>query len=95
VLATGAVLEPFGEVVVPELIRLYARLIEPGRKILDLIENTERLIHSAVRPGNTGAKPPVLDCVRGIRNDIQIVYSSERQRCGIERDRQRRRPTLW
>jgi hypothetical protein len=91
---TGAVLEAFGEFVAPELIRLYARFIEPGKKTLDPIENTDRLIHSAVCPGNPGVKPPVLDCFRGTRDEIQIVYSSERRRCGIERDRQGRRPTL-
>src|SRR5262245_58250621 len=79
----GAVLEAFGEFVAPELIRLYGRLIEPGWKTLDLIENTEKLIHTAVRVGNPGAQPPVLNCVRSTRDELQIVYSSDRQLCGI------------
>src|SRR5262245_57483142 len=57
----GAVLEAFGEFVAPELIRLYGRLLSPQWKTLDLIENTENLIHTAVRVGNPGAQPPVLD----------------------------------
>jgi tRNA A-37 threonylcarbamoyl transferase component Bud32 len=79
----GAVLEAFGEFVAPELIRLYGKLIEPQWKTLDLIENTEKLIHTAVRVGNPGAAPPVLNCVRNTPDDLQIVYSSDRQLCGI------------
>jgi tRNA A-37 threonylcarbamoyl transferase component Bud32 len=82
-LPVGAVLEAFGEFLAPELIRLYTKLVDPEWKTLDLIEHTERLIHAAVRVGNPGAAPPVLDCVRGSPDEIQIVYSSGRQLCGI------------
>jgi tRNA A-37 threonylcarbamoyl transferase component Bud32 len=82
-LPAAAVLEAFGEFVAPELIRLYGRLIEPQWKTLDLIENTEKLIHAAVRVGNPGAQPPVLDCVRSTPDELQIVYSSDRQLCGV------------
>jgi hypothetical protein len=82
-LPAEAVLEAFGEFVAPELIRLYGRLIEPEWKTLDLIENTEKLIHTAVRVGNPDARPPVLNCVRSTRDELQIVYSSDRQLCGI------------
>jgi tRNA A-37 threonylcarbamoyl transferase component Bud32 len=80
---TGAVLEAFGEFVAPELIRLYGRLIEPEWKTLDLIENTEKLIHTTVRVGNPGAQPPVLNCIRSTRDELQIVYSSDRQLCSV------------
>src|SRR5262245_66558562 len=40
----GAILEAFGEFIAPELIRLYGRLLQPGWKTLDVIENTEKLI---------------------------------------------------
>jgi tRNA A-37 threonylcarbamoyl transferase component Bud32 len=78
-----AVLEAFGEFVAPELIRLYGKLIEPEWKTLDLIENTEKLIHTAVRVGNPDAQPPVLHCVRSTQNELQMVYSSDRQLCSI------------
>jgi tRNA A-37 threonylcarbamoyl transferase component Bud32 len=80
---TGAVLDAFGEFVAPELIRLYARLINPAWKALDLIENTEKLIHTAVRVGNPGAEPPVLHCTRSTKDELQIVYSSGRQLCSF------------
>jgi tRNA A-37 threonylcarbamoyl transferase component Bud32 len=79
----AALLEAFGEFVAPELIRLYGKLIEPQWKTLDLIENTEKLIHVAVRVGNPGAQPPVLHCIRSTPDELQIVYSSDRQLCGV------------
>jgi tRNA A-37 threonylcarbamoyl transferase component Bud32 len=79
----GAVLEAFGEFVAPELIRVYGKLIEPEWKTLDLIENTEKLIHAAVRVGNPDARPPVLDCIRSTPDELQIVYSSGRQLCRV------------
>jgi hypothetical protein len=82
---TGAVLEAFGEFIAPELIRLDARLIQPEWKTLDLLENTEKLIHMAVRVGNPGAQPPVLDCIRSTQDEVQIMYSSSRQLCSVAR----------
>jgi predicted Ser/Thr protein kinase len=79
----GAVLETFGEFVAPELIRLYGKFIEPEWKTLDLIENTEKLIHTAVRVGNPAAQPPVLNCIRSTQDELQIVYSSDRQLCRV------------
>src|SRR5262249_34163774 len=55
----------------------------PEWKTLDLLENTEKLIHTAVRVGNPGARPPVLSCVRSTLDELQIVYSSERQLCRV------------
>src|SRR5712691_2275511 len=80
-LPAAAVLEAFGQFIAPELIRLYGRLLQPGWKILDVIENTEKLVHAAVRVGNPGAKPPVLECIRTTEDELQIMYSSERQLC--------------
>jgi predicted Ser/Thr protein kinase len=80
---TETVLEAFGEFIAPELIGLYGTLIESNWKTLDLIENTERLIHTAVRVGNPGAMPPVLHCIRSTRDEIQIMYSSKRRLCSI------------
>jgi hypothetical protein len=84
-MAVNGVLEAFGEFVAPEFIKLYGRLIQPEWKTLELIENTETLIHAAVRVGNPAATPPVLHCVRGTADELQIVYSSGRQLCSVAR----------
>lgn len=82
-LPAAAILEAFGEFIAPELVRLYGRLLLPGWTTLDVIENTEKLIHTAVRVGNPGAKPPVLECIRTTEDELQIMYSSERQLCSL------------
>ncbi len=82
-LSAAAVVEAFGEFLAPELLRLYDRLIKPGWKTLDLVENTEAIIHAAVRVGNPGARPPVLVCFRTTEDELQIVYSSNRQLCSL------------
>jgi len=78
-----AILHAFGEFIAPELLRLYSRLLQPEWKTLDVIEHTEKLVHAAVRVGNPGAKPPVLECIRTTEDEIQIMYSSERQLCAL------------
>jgi hypothetical protein len=79
----AAVIEAFGNFLAPELLRLYGRLIKPEWKTLDVIENTERLIHAAVRVGNPGAQPPVLDVVRTSADELQLIYTSERKLCHL------------
>ncbi|OLB99081.1 MAG: hypothetical protein AUI15_09580 [Actinobacteria bacterium 13_2_20CM_2_66_6] len=41
----------FGEWLVPDLLSLYSYLIRPEWDVLDLLLNTERMIHQAVRLG--------------------------------------------
>ena len=81
--SSAAVIEAFGQFIAPELLRLYARLLNPEWKTLDVVENTERLIHAAVRVGNPGAQPPVLDVVRTSADELQLIYTSERKLCHL------------
>jgi tRNA A-37 threonylcarbamoyl transferase component Bud32/predicted hydrocarbon binding protein len=77
------VVESFGVFLSKELIRLYQRVIKPAWKTLEIIENTETFIHSAVRAGNPGAVPPVLDAIRISDNQLQLLYSSDRKLCQL------------
>ncbi len=77
------VVESFGRYIASELLRLYQRVVKPEWKTLDIIENTETFIHSAVRVANPGAAPPVLDAVRLSPNDLQLIYSSDRKLCRL------------
>ncbi|MCY3005529.1 MAG: protein kinase [Planctomycetota bacterium] len=77
------VVELFGRFLSTELIRLYSRVIKPEWRTLDIIENTETFIHSAVRVGNPGAVPPVLDAIRLSENELQLLYSSDRKLCKL------------
>jgi len=77
------VVESFGRFLSSELIRLYQRVIKPSWKTLEIIENTETFVHSAVRAGNPGATPPVLDAIRISETELHLLYSSERKLCKL------------
>ena len=56
--------QQFGEFLAPELLRMYSSLIHPEWKTIEVIANTEELIHATVRMRNPGARPPMLQCLR-------------------------------
>jgi len=58
-------------------------VIKPDWKTLEIIENTETFIHSAVRVGNPGAQPPVLDAIRVSDDELHLLYSSDRKLCKL------------
>jgi Haem-NO-binding len=71
----------FGEWLVPDLLSAYSYLIRPEWGVMDVLVNTERMIHQAVRMGNPGATPPRLSAKRISSNEVRIVYSSARRMC--------------
>jgi predicted hydrocarbon binding protein/predicted Ser/Thr protein kinase len=78
-----AVLEQFGEYLAPELLRMYSSLIHPEWKTVEVIANTEELIHATVRMRNPGARPPMLQCLRTGEDEIRVMYSSSRRLCPL------------
>jgi len=77
------ILEEFGEFIVPDLVQTYRTLIQPGWKTLDLIEHTEKVIHSAVRLRDSNARPPELSVARTSVDRVEIIYTSHRQLCAV------------
>jgi hypothetical protein len=71
-LEADAILQDFGEFIVPDLVRLYRHIIDPEWKTLDLIEHTEQTIHRAVRRDHPAASPPQLKCVRKAPDEVII-----------------------
>ena len=78
-----AILEGFGEYIVPTLLRVYKSFINTRWKALDLLEKTEEAIHKVVRIKNRGATPPRLTCARLSPDEVAITYSSQRKMCGL------------
>lgn len=76
-------IQAFGTFVAPALVQLHASLIHPDWRTIEVIANTEELIHRTVRMRNPGAKPPMLECTRTDANSIQIIYSSPRRLCSL------------
>jgi predicted hydrocarbon binding protein len=79
----GALLEDFGEFIVPGLLAIYGPLVKKEWKTLDLIEHTEETIHKVVRLQNPGAAPPALVTQRPSAQEVVITYTSTRKMCGV------------
>ncbi len=84
-LPPAALLEAFGEHLVPMYLKMYGHLVKPDWRALDLIEHTEETIHKVVRARNPGAAPPVLHCTRISAGEIRLEYASARRLCAVAR----------
>lgn len=83
-LAPKAVLEDFGEFIVPDLIEQYKFLVKPTWGLLDFLENTEETIHKIMR-FHKGVTPPHLGAHRLAPDKLVITYSSGRKMCALLR----------
>lgn len=71
--------EKFGEFLVPDLMLVYKRYVQPGWGTLEMIENTEDAMHGAVRRDAPGTRPPILHVTRVADNELEVQYESERR----------------
>ena len=78
-----ALLEDFGAFLAPTLLRVYEPLVRPEWRTLDVIENVEEGIHTAVRARNPGAGPPRLSARRRSPTEVEIIYTSPRRMCTL------------
>ncbi len=78
-----AILQDFGEFIVPDLMRMYGSLLRKQWNTLDILEHTEETIHRVVRSQNPGADPPRLRCARVGPEEVVITYASSRRMCGV------------
>lgn len=76
-------LEGFGEFITPTLFSMYRAVIAPAWRTLDLVENTESVIHKVVR--TRGGTPPVLAVQRIDATHLVVTYGSKRKLCALAR----------
>lgn len=76
-------LEAFGDALAPTLVSAYAHLIPPGWRTIDLIDNTEAIIHTALRHDDPSARPPLLRTARRGDDEVLLIYASARRMCGL------------
>lgn len=76
-------LERFGEFVVPDLVKVFGAFIKREWTALDLLENTESVIHRAVRLQDAKASPPQLRIARVSPMQVTIEYASPRRLCAV------------
>ena len=71
--------EKFGESMVPDLMELYKKYVNPSWKTFEVLEYTEHVMHKAVRREESKASPPVLNVSRVHDKLLIIDYNSERR----------------
>jgi hypothetical protein len=78
-----ALLEQFGAACVPGLLRTYGTFAHPAWRTLDLVENTEHVIHRTVRLQDRYADPPRLSTERLGPGEVRVLYASPRRLCAF------------
>lgn len=76
-------LEDFGVFLAPALLRIYAPLVNPLWRTLDVIQHVEEQIHTVVRLRERDAHPPYLAARRSSPTEAEIVYTSPRRLCAL------------
>ncbi|WP_426492307.1 heme NO-binding domain-containing protein [Hymenobacter sp. 102] len=71
--------EKFGEYLVPDLMYMYQRLLQPHWTTLDMLEHTEGTMHRQVRQEHAENAPPVLNITRVSQDELLIDYVSKRR----------------
>lgn len=79
----GELHEKFGEYLVPDLMYMYQKLIDPEWRTLEMLEHTERTMHQEIRREHAGHTPPVLAVTRLNANELYIDYASARRMGGL------------
>jgi predicted hydrocarbon binding protein len=62
---------------------MYAALIQPEWRTLDVVLHTEETVHRVVRMRNPGAAPPYLRAERTSPDEVVVHYTSQRKLCAI------------
>lgn len=71
--------EKLGEYLVPDLMYMYQKLLQPEWTTLDMLEHTENTMHRQVRSEHTENAPPVLNVTRVGPDELFIDYVSKRR----------------
>lgn len=85
--ATGVpaydLMEKYGEFLVPDLLMMYSKYIDPSWRTYEMLENTEASMHGAVRNDDNRADPPVLLVTRKGSKQLIVDYYSKRRMSAV------------
>lgn len=81
--SSADILEDFAEQMVPALLQVYAFLIDSEWGFLDLLLNTERVVHKGVRLYSQLARPPAIRAERLDAETVAVIYASPRHLCMV------------
>ena len=81
--STLELMEQYGEFIVPDLMLIYNKYVQPEWRTYEMLLHTEEAMHGAVRKEDNRASPPKL-LVRRMGNKQLIVdYYSKRRMAGV------------
>lgn len=75
--------EKFGEFLVPDLLLIYKKYINPAWKTYEMILHTEGAMHSAVKKEDGRTRPPVLFVSKVGEKVLYVDYYSKRRMAGV------------
>lgn len=79
----GEVVAEFGEALAPVLLEMYQAFVDRRWRTLDVLMNSESVIHRTVRLRDPLASPPQLQTERVTADEVHIRYASPRRLCAI------------
>lgn len=74
--------EKFGEFLVPNLLNIYKKYVNPSWKTFEMLQYTEKIMHQAVRKENQKANPPALHVTK-VGDHLIIDYHSKRKMAAL------------
>ena len=75
--------EEFGEFLVPDLLLMYRKNIDPSWRTFEMLLHTEAVMHGAVRKEDSRTSPPILNISKVHSKLLVIDYHSKRRMAGI------------
>lgn len=76
-------MERYGEFIVPDLLLIYKKYLNPKWRTYEMILNTEEAMHGAVKKEDSRTSPPKLLVTREGENRLFINYYSKRRMAGV------------
>jgi hypothetical protein len=76
-------MEQYGEFLVPDLLLIYNKYVQPEWRTYDLLLNTESAMHGAVKKQDGRTNPPMLLVTRKGPRQLMIDYHSKRRMAGV------------
>jgi hypothetical protein len=76
-------MEQFGEYLVPDLMLIYSKYVNPSWRTYDMLLHTEGSMHSAVKKMDERTNPPMLLVTKKGSSQLIVDYHSKRRMSGV------------
>jgi hypothetical protein len=76
-------MEQYGEFLVPDLLLVYNKYVNPAWRTYDMLLNTETAMHGAVKKQDNRTNPPMLLVTKKGNRQLIVDYHSKRKMAGV------------